>query len=66
MSTELRTREHKFSLNRFYGGKDDGSCVQVTERRSMDSFVTMTRAEALALAHDLMDFAAGAEIEHWD
>ena len=54
--------------------KNKGSCVQVTQPRKdinldlnvSDKFFTslqLTRAQAAALAADLMDFAQGREVE---
>jgi len=74
MSTELRTNavltEAGVSATRFFGGSDRGACVQVTQpiRNRVQgelshSFVQLTRTEALALAHTLMDFAASQEQE---
>ena len=61
-------------MTRFWGGKNKGSCVQVTQPRKdtnldlnvSDKFFTslqLTRAQAAALAADLMDFAQGREVE---
>ena len=71
MSTELKSHAQEVSLTRFWGGKDRGSCVQVTqptpknEQRSFNFFnhVQLTRAQAAALAADLLDFAQGREEE---
>lgn len=71
MSTDLRSHAKDVSLTRFFGGKDRGSCVQVTQRTDRrktqaDDFfdsVQLTRAQAAALAADLMDFAQGREQE---
>ena len=74
MSTELKSHAKDLSLTRFFGGKDRGSCVQVTQKRfdptekrgPADKFfdsVQLTRAQAAALAADLLDFAQGREQE---
>ena len=34
MSTELKSHAQDVSLTRFFGGKDRGSCVQVTTPRA--------------------------------
>jgi hypothetical protein len=62
MSTELKSHADDVTLTRFFGGSDRGVCVQVTERVT-HNFVQLTRAQAAALAADLMDFAQGREQE---
>ena len=72
MSTELKSHANSVSLTRFFGGKERGSCVQVTQPNpdydsdaggDMFSHVQLTRAQAAALAADLQDFAQGREQE---
>tara|TARA_B100001287_G_scaffold201750_1_gene171108 strand:+ start:294 stop:524 length:231 start_codon:yes stop_codon:yes gene_type:complete len=74
MSTELKSHAQEVSLTRFFGGRDRGSCVQVTMKRKnpnedrgpADRFfdsMQLTRAQAAALAADLQDFAQGREQE---
>ena len=71
MATDLKSHAQGVSLTRFAGGKERGSCVQVTMRKAelpatADKFfdsVQLTRAQAAALAADLMDFAQGREQE---
>jgi hypothetical protein len=71
MSTELKSHAQGVSLTRFAGGKERGTCVQVTMRKSelpatADKFfdsLQLTRAQAAALAADLQDFAQGRETE---
>jgi hypothetical protein len=65
MSTELRSHADRVSLTRFWGGTDRGVCVQVTEEVT-HSHVQLTRAQAAALAADLLDFAQGREQETFD
>ena len=67
MATELKSHAQGVSLTRFAGGDDRGVCVQVTTKKRQpvgveffDS-VQLTRAQAAALAADLMDFAQGRE-----
>ena len=71
MSTDLKSHANGVSLTRFWGGQR-GSCVQVTQPRKdtnlevtfTDKFFTslqLTRAQAAALAADLLDFAQGRE-----
>lgn len=70
MSTDLKSHAKDVSLTRFWGGQR-GSCVQVTQRTDRrktqaDQFfdcVQLTRAQAAALAADLLDFAQGREQE---
>ncbi len=71
MATDLKTHAKDVSLTRFWGGDARGSCVQVTTPASKDSkasgqffdTVQLTRAQAAAVAADLMDFAQGREVE---
>ena len=74
MATDLKSYASNVSMTRFWGGKNKGSCVQVTQPRKdtnldlnvSDKFFTslqLTRAQAAALAADLMDFAQGREVE---
>ena len=71
MATDLKSHAKNVSLTRFWGGQR-GSCVQVTQPRGdtnlevafTDKFFTslqLTRAQAAALAADLLDFAQGRE-----
>jgi hypothetical protein len=70
MATDLKSHAKDVTLTRFWGGQK-GSCVQVTQRTdrtktSADNFfdcVQLTRAQAAALAADLLDFAQGREQE---
>jgi hypothetical protein len=62
MSTELKSHADRVALTRFFGGSDRGVCVQVTENVT-HNFVQLTRAQAAALAADLLDFAQGREVE---
>jgi hypothetical protein len=67
MSTELKSHAAEVTLTRFFGGSDRGVCVQVTAGRGVGGdYVQLTRAQAAALAMDLMDFAAGREVEELD
>ena len=74
MSTELKSHTQGVSLTRFFGGQQRGTCVQMTMKRNdptenrgpADKFfdsMQLTRAQAAALAADLMDFAQGRETE---
>ena len=72
MSTEIKSHANGVSLTRFFGGKERGSCVQVTQPNpnfdsdaggDMFSHVQLTRAQAAAMAADLLDFAQGREQE---
>ena len=67
MSTELKSHAQGVSLTRFWGGDKRGSCVQLTQKKQQlpataDKFfdsVQLTRAQAAAIAADLLDFAQG-------
>ena len=72
MSTDLKSHAKDVSLTRFWGGSLRGSSVQVTQPNpSYDTdkggqrfnYVQLTRAQAAALAADLLDFAQGREQE---
>jgi hypothetical protein len=65
MATDLRSHADRVSLTRFFGGSDRGVCVQVTVDEGAGQFehVALNRAQAAALAADLMDFAQGREVE---
>lgn len=72
MSTELRPLNEQTTLTRFWGGKERGVCVQVTqtEQEPRDTFnplgvgyVQVNREEARRLAELLMSFAEGNEEE---
>jgi hypothetical protein len=64
MSTQMVSNT-RFSLTRFWGGTERGSCLQVTAPTAgrnpyMDEgFVQVTREEALLLAETLLRFANG-------
>ena len=67
MATNIKSHAQGVSLTRFFGGDDRGVCVQVTTKKRepqnaefFDS-VQLTRAQAAALAADLLDFAQNRE-----
>ena len=64
MATDLKSHAKEVSLTRFWGGSDRGTCVQVTVNEGAGQFehVALTRAQAAALAADLLDFAQGREV----
>ena len=74
MSTNIRSHARDVDLTRFWGGDQRGSCVQITTPASKDSkaegrffdTVQLTRAQAAALAADLLDFAQGREVETYE
>ena len=73
MATDLKSHAQGVDLTRFWGGEKRGSSVQITMKRDSkedrgpaDQFfdsIQLTRAQAAALAADLMDFAQGREQE---
>lgn len=67
MSTELTTNgQHKFALTRFYGGAKRGACVQVTTPvKTPGGWIQVSRAEARALAQDLLRFADKQELPEY-
>lgn len=65
MATELKSRAEDVTLTRYYGGAERGTCVQVTVGSGLNTqYVSLTRAQAAALADDLMEYAAGCEVEN--
>ena len=74
MATELKSHAQGVSLTRFFGGDSRGTCVQLTQKKTelpavSDKFfdsMQLTRAQAAALAADLMDFAQGREVEDFE
>jgi len=60
MATDLKTRTSTVKMTRFFGGQDRGTCVQVSADKFREQ-VSLTRAEAFAVAQDLLEFAAGEE-----
>lgn len=78
MATELRqvpgfeTGNLELSQTRFFGGKERGTCIQITQRKEeeitefSDRFfrnLQLTREQAKALAVELMLFAEQKEVE---
>ena len=73
MSTELRkVPTTDIEQTRFFGGKDRGTCIQITQRKEeaiteyTDKFFNkfqLTRDEARLLAQELLMFANQQEIE---
>jgi len=65
MATNLKSHADSVTLTRFFGGSDRGACVQVLVDQGAEQFehVALTRAQAAALAADLLDFAQGREME---
>lgn len=81
MSTDLRNvpgmrAQNELTQTRFWGGVDRKQCVQVTQRKPRgpsnevaDQFfnsLQLTRAQARALATELMLFAEGREVEEME
>ncbi len=75
MSTELKSHAQNVQLTRFFGGKERGSCVQISlpckkkDLGVVDQFfdsIQLTRAQAAALSADLLDFAQGREVPDWE
>lgn len=59
------------SQTRFWGGKDRGPCVQITQVGLEGlplgvGFLQMSREEAALLATELLRFASGNEVEDLD
>ena len=76
MSTVLKSSDDNIGLTRFWGGKEDGTMVQVTvllsdnrqkvtEHSFGAQFVELTREQAGKLAQDLLAFANENEVEDY-
>ena len=73
MATDLKTNSEAFWLTRFFGGKDKGSCVQITVPRQDKAprsvaenyfdHISLTREQAKELSIELMLFANMREEE---
>ena len=73
MATDLKTNSEAFWLTRFFGGKDKGSCVQITTPRENNTprsveenyfdHISLTREQAKELSLELMLFANKREEE---
>ena len=73
MATDLKTNSEAFWLTRFFGGKDKGSCVQITLPRTGKTprtpadnhfdYISLTREQAKELSIELMLFANMREEE---
>ena len=68
MATELKSTTEDVSLTRFFGGQDQGTCVQVTTTYTADpqdffKHIRLTREQALSLGRDLVQFGQGKEVE---
>jgi hypothetical protein len=65
MSTELRdVPDTEISQTRFAGGIERGACIQLT--RNVDQFIQLDRAQALAVAQELILFANKQEVVDHD
>jgi len=61
MSTELRVVPNtEISQTRFAGGRERGSCIQLTA--GVDQFIQLDRTQALAVAQELLLFANRREV----
>lgn len=70
MATDLKSHAQEVSLTRFWGGDHRGSCVQITTQARSDGkwfdSIQLTRAQAAALAADLMEFSQNREVEIYE
>ena len=71
MATDLKSTTQDVSLTRFYGGKDRGTCVQVTTTYTANpadffKHVSFTREQARSVAQDLLAFANSKEEPAYD
>jgi len=68
MSTELRNVGTDMTQTRFWGGKERGTCVQITQRARAEDlplkigYIQLTREEAGKLSYELARFAAKEEV----
>ena len=63
MSTELRSVPNTDIMQtRFYGGKERGTCIQLTPPWETQGHIQLTRSQARILANELMLFANKVEV----
>jgi|TARA_R110000782_G_C14625135_1_gene393730 hypothetical protein len=63
MSTELRSVPNTDIMQtRFYGGKERGTCIQLTPPWETQGHIQLTRSQAMSLAGELMLFANKFEV----
>ena len=63
MSTELRSVPNTDIMQtRFYGGKERGTCLQLTPPWKTQGHIHLTRSQAMSLAQELMLFANKVEV----
>lgn len=65
MSTELKGTEAlngRVMLTRYFGGEENGQCVQVTPQWPQ-SYLSLTKRQAVELAVALVEFASGIREE---
>ena len=73
MATDLKTNSEAFWLTRLFGGKDKGSCIQITTPRENKTprsvaenyfdHISLTREQAKELSIELLLFANMREEE---
>jgi len=70
MATTIKSHADQVTLTRFWGGDNRGVCIQITTPGDKGgyehNYVTMTRAQAGALARDLYDFSTSREEETYE
>jgi len=65
MSTELKgttALNGRVSLTRYWGGEENGQCVQITPQWGQD-WISLTKQQAVELAVALVEFASGIREE---
>ena len=63
MSTELRSVPNTDIMQtRFFGGKERGTCLQLTPPWKTQGHIHLTRSQAMSLAQELMLFANKVEV----
>lgn len=72
MSTELQDVTPSILQTRFWGGKEKGTCLQITQTHEGSDpylpvqFISLTKEEASKLATALLLFATDNEVEKID
>ncbi len=70
MSTELKGTDSingEVMMTRYYGGESVGSCLQLTPPGGERTpYLSLTKEQAIELAHALMEFADGTREEFYE
>lgn len=62
MSTDLKPvedRNGRVSMTQFYGGTNDGTCLQITSSTADHPYISLTKDQAMDLAFAILDWVGG-------